>query len=264
MGYEIGPVSDEEALAALLGRDRYTAAYALCDLDPPYRENTRFIGATIEGELRAVLLLYGLPTASALNVYGSVEGAAAIFEQCVALPRDAFLILSPEHVRVVTNRYAPRDFWHVLRMVLKADELVPPPPVQSRVARLGTQDVAAMSGLYGLWEGKGFSETMLSHELYFGAFEGDRLVAIAGTHTVSRIRDIAAIGGVFTHPHFRGRGLATRLTGAVCQAVTQDAIELIVLNVIEDNVPAIAAYTRLGFSTHCRLFEGPAVLKGYE
>ena len=46
--------------------------------------------------------------------------------------------------------------------------------------------------------------------LIFGA-----LVAVAGTHLVSDTYGVAAIGNVFTHPDYRGRGYATLATGAV-------------------------------------------------
>ena len=44
--------------------------------------------------------------------------------------------------------------------------------------------------------------------VYYGAFDGERLVAVAGTHVVSHHDGIAVVGNVFTHPKYRGRGLA--------------------------------------------------------
>src|SRR4029077_12534152 len=106
MGYTIGPVRDDTALMALLESDPYTSAYALSDLDPPYRENARYIGATQGEDLKAALLLYSLPSTTALNVFGDVEAAAAIFDAYDDLPQQAFLILSPEHMSVVDTRYS--------------------------------------------------------------------------------------------------------------------------------------------------------------
>jgi ribosomal protein S18 acetylase RimI-like enzyme len=264
MDYQIAPIADEPTLVALLEVDRYATAYALCDLDPPYRKNARFIGASRGGELKAVSLLYALPSTTALHAYGDVEAASAIFQGWRELPEKAYLILSPEHVAAAHTRYTPRDSWHILRMVVEADELTAAAAVALRLARLGPADVPAMTALYSLWAGKTFDESMGSRGVYYGAFAGDRLVAIAGTHAVSATRGIAAIGGVFTHPDFRGRGLATAVTDAVCQEIISRGIQLIVLNVVDDNEPAVAAYKRLGFRVHSRLYEGPAVLKSHE
>src|SRR5690606_2436163 len=83
--------------------------------------------------------------------------------------------------------------------------------------------------------------------IYFGAFDGDRLTSVAGTHIISPHQSIAVVGNVFTHPGYRGRGLATRVTGAVTRALLGRGCSEVVLTVAPDNQPAVAAYTRLGY-----------------
>jgi predicted GNAT family acetyltransferase len=99
---------------------------------------------------------------------------------------------------------------------------------------------------------------MIENGIYYGARDGARLVAVAGTHVISRHRRIGAIGGVLTHPDYRGRGLATATTGAVARALVDQGINLIILNVRADNAPAVAAYSRLGFRPWRRFTEGRA------
>jgi ribosomal protein S18 acetylase RimI-like enzyme len=254
-------IDDDKALAVLLEIDPFNAAYALCDLDPPYRENATFVGACRDEKLETVMLLYSLPTTTALHVYGDVDGAVRIFDRYRDLPQNAFLILSPEYVPAVQTRYAPRANWHVLRMVLETADLTIPSKGSYPVARLTIGDAPAIFDLYSLWGRDIFETTMLLSGEYCGVFDGAALVAIAGTHTASRRRGIAAIGGVFTHPDYRGRGLATAVTGDVSRILTADGVTLIVLNVVEDNAPAISAYERLGFRRYRRLYEGPAGLR---
>jgi predicted GNAT family acetyltransferase len=69
---------------------------------------------------------------------------------------------------------------------------------------------------------------------------------------------------VLTRLAYRGRGMARSCTSAV----TEEALEQhrdVVLNVREDNVPAISVYERLGYQTHGLFIEGPAVRRpGWE
>lgn len=85
-----------------------------------------------------------------------------------------------------------------------------------------------------------------------------RLIAVAGTHLVSSTYGVAAVGNVFTHPDYRGRGYGAAATSAVVTELLAHGIRDIVLNVGEDNAPALHPYERLGFELHCRFTEGPA------
>jgi len=84
-----------------------------------------------------------------------------------------------------------------------------------------------------------------------------RLVAIAGTHVVSRQEGVAVVGNVFTHPAYRGRGYATAATSAVTEALL-DYCDYVVLTVDPRNTPAVAAYVRLGYREACQLLEASA------
>jgi predicted GNAT family acetyltransferase len=83
-------------------------------------------------------------------------------------------------------------------------------------------------------------------------------VAIAGTHVVAPEEGVAVVGNVFTHPRFRGRGLATLVTGAVTRHLL-DMCPQVYLTVDSQNLPAIAAYRRLGYRVECTLYETPAL-----
>jgi len=98
----------------------------------------------------------------------------------------------------------------------------------------------------------------MRREIYFGIYQGDTLVSAAGTHVRSIRSGIAAVGNVLTRLAYRGRGMATSCTSAVTETALEDHRD-VVLNVREDNVPAIAVYERLGYFTHAPYIEGPAV-----
>lgn len=73
------------------------------------------------------------------------------------------------------------------------------------------------------------------------------LVCVAGVHVYSPQYGVAALGNVATLPAFRGRGLATLVTTRLCRQLTDQGLT-VGLNVKSDNTPALAAYTKIGFS----------------
>jgi ribosomal protein S18 acetylase RimI-like enzyme len=91
-----------------------------------------------------------------------------------------------------------------------------------------------------------FRRHMLDDRAFVGIFEGDDLVAAAGTHVLSDRQGLAAIGSVYTLPSLRGQGLGRAVTAGVCHRIA-DHIRTIGLNVAADNAPARALYSSMGF-----------------
>ncbi len=103
-----------------------------------------------------------------------------------------------------------------------------------------------------------FAPFQLSTGLFRGIRREGLLAAVAGVQAASRQEGVAAIGNIFTHPDFRGQGLAQTATSAVVAAVKAAGIHTIGLNVESRNAPAIHAYERIGFRTRFPYFEGVA------
>jgi predicted GNAT family acetyltransferase len=89
-------------------------------------------------------------------------------------------------------------------------------------------------------------------------WEGNHLIAIAGTHLYSPALGVCTIGNVYTRSDRRGGGLAARTTTAVVEQALRDRIPTIVLNVGRGNAAARRVYERLGFHVHCDFVEGEA------
>ena len=85
---------------------------------------------------------------------------------------------------------------------------------------------------------------MLDLGPYYGVYAGRDLIAVVGVRVCSAEQRVAAVANVATLPQQRGRGLAQRVTAAVCRELPPIA-ETIGLNVRADNAPAVAAYRRL-------------------
>jgi ribosomal protein S18 acetylase RimI-like enzyme len=82
---------------------------------------------------------------------------------------------------------------------------------------------------------------------YFGVFEGERLIAMAGERmTAGSLREIS---GVCTHPEYQGRGLARRLMLKLLRRQLARA-ETPFLHVMSANEVARGLYRRIGFGEY--------------
>jgi RimJ/RimL family protein N-acetyltransferase len=131
--------------------------------------------------------------------------------------------------------------------------------VTAPVQRLSGADAREINRLYRI-EGvpSYYSPRQIDDAVYFGAVVDERIVAVAGTHVVSPASSIAVVGNVYTHPRYRGQKLAQSVTSAVTAVLLRSCNE-VVLSVDPANVPAVAAYARLGYVEAARLIEGAAV-----
>ena len=82
---------------------------------------------------------------------------------------------------------------------------------------------------------------------YFGLFDGDRLVAMAGERLAAgSMREVSA---VCTHPDYQGRGLARRLVDKVVRRQLARG-ETPFLHVMTANVRGHGLYLKLGFADY--------------
>jgi ribosomal protein S18 acetylase RimI-like enzyme len=253
-------LTDDAVMLPLLERDRRWAAYALCSLEQPYRAHARFVG-TVDGDhVHAVVLVYALPGFTALLPCGDPGVVRAIIAGAAGLPASISLNVRDADLPSVAACYYVEQKWTMLRMVAGPDDLRPVPTVEAEIVGLALADLPALQSLYALQPDSIFTPSMLEHGIYYGAYVAGELIAVAGTHTISRRHRIATIGKVFTHPAHRGRGLAPATTGAVARALVQGGAREVALNVAEDNPAAISVYRRLGFAVHVPYWEGHATL----
>jgi hypothetical protein len=84
-------LTDDVVILPVLERDRPWAAYALCDLEPPYHAYARYIGAVDGEQAGAVVLVYTLPRFTALLPCGDPRAVRAIMAEAGSLPASIFL-----------------------------------------------------------------------------------------------------------------------------------------------------------------------------
>ena len=115
--------------------------------------------------------------------------------------------------------------------------------------------------LYRHEYGNAFVPYQLADGVFYGIFDDDALVSVAGTHIIAPEYGVAAIGNVLTIPAYRNRGYGRRVTTAVCADLLARGFDTLVLNVMQSNQSAIRVYERLGFAFYKAFQEGIGTLK---
>ena len=244
------PVTDKARIRALLRRDPGWCVYALGDLSPAMFPKA----AWFTPDLSMVLKDYGTTILFAMGVRSIAEALEHVtWPVHLQVQRDALDEVS-RHAVVTSTR-------EMMRMVWKH---TPSPEAAGEVTRLTAAHVPSLLKLYADGEATGespdfFYPSMVTSGVFYGMVEGDALIAVAGTHLVSRDEGAAAIGNVYTRRDRRGRGLSRAVMSAVLRELAD--VETVGLNVRTDNHPAIRVYESLGFQRHCDFNEALAVAR---
>ena len=236
-------------LRKLLEQDRLWTAYALADLDPIYSEGAEWL---VNEE--AAILHYQALQPPVLFIYGSSQAVGELMPQ-VPSGRVQFMV-RPENRPRLMERLEPEFELDMWRMALNPEDF--DPPSNSGCRRLMAEDLPALQQLI---EGHpdrpdAFSQFQLEHGVFYGSWKGDRLIAVAGTHVLSRVMDVAAVGNVFTDPDYRGQGHGRAVSAAVVAELLEQELGTIVLNVAQKNEAALKIYHDLGFWPVCGYHEG--------
>jgi GNAT superfamily N-acetyltransferase len=82
---------------------------------------------------------------------------------------------------------------------------------------------------------------------YFGHFEGDKLIAMAGERLC--VADLHEVSGICTHPDHQGHGLARKLTLKLVRRQMQRG-KTTFLHVMSHNAAARGLYEKMGFRNY--------------
>lgn len=233
----------------LLEEDRIWSAYALADLEPEEQANSLWL----TGKRAAVLLYHGLEP-PVLFAQGDPHESAHLATGIA--PRRVVFTLLPETLHAIGRNLEIEHQALMWRMRLEIGRF--PAGEGGAAVPLGVRDHEVILALVVGHPDQpdAFHRRQLERGVFFGVQETGNLVGVAGTHILAPGPGIAAVGNVFTHPAWRGRGIARRATAAVVAELLRRGYSTIVLNVAQSNEPAIRCYRRLGFIEHCAYHEG--------
>lgn len=249
-------LEDKTEIHRFLSRERIYAAYAIGDLEPELFVQTEWIGAEKSGQLIAITLLFRGLEPAALFLMGANEGLDAIFGSGYH-PENVYLGCRLEHYKTTVKFYAWSKKLAMWRMVTDRKRFRGLD--DDAAIRLDTSHIGQLVELFGDEGADAFSSSQVAAGVFFGIFDNHQLVSAAGTHLISPTYRLAAVGNIYTHPDYRGRGYGTQVTSAVVSKLISLGIDDIVLNVEQDNVPANRLYDKLGFERYCPFYEGPAM-----
>lgn len=252
--YAIERLTDPAHIRSWLEPERAYAAYALGQLEPALFQYSKWWSAR-GPKGRALVLVSRGGLGNALVTLGDAEALDALLSLHPG-PRFAFAIFRPEHLPVAQRYYSLIREELMLRMTVSKESVR---SVEGETSRLSPKDLVVVNRLYSTEDGPSYyAASNLEDGTYYGVFVDKRLVSIAGTHVVAPSEGIAVVGNVFTHPNYRGRGLATIATSAVTRALLESCPQVL-LTVESSNFPALRVYGRLGYREVCTLYETPVV-----
>jgi len=255
--FTVERVRDPAALRPLLEDDAPYSAYAIAQLDTNLFDANEWLLSRGTGGRQALLVHSRSGLGNALFASGDPQ-ALDVALSLHPGARFSFGSLRVEHRRVVEKYFILTRPQLMTRMQITAQTFQ---PFEGSMTRLGPAELHDVNHLYSIEGGPAaYRESHLVDGAYHGVFVGGDLVSIAGTHAVSRAERTAVVGNVFTHPRYRGRGLATIATSAVTSELLSYC-DLVVLTVETKNDPAVAIYTKLGYQAVCSLHETPLIRK---
>ena len=249
--------ADPLVIRPILERDRPWAVYALGDLSPGFAEHCEWF--VLRDAPPALILLYRRFDPPVLFALGPPERLERLIQELE--PPAVSLQVRPDALAAMRPRYRSTDIRPMWRMLVGRETFR---VVPGEASPLGVADIGAITALYadGHERGDGpdfFDPSMVEQGMFRGVWEGEELVAVAGTHLIAASDGVCAIGNVYTRHDRRGRGLAARATSAVVSEAFLRNLPTVVLNVSQKNAAAARVYERLGFRRYCDFVEGLAL-----
>ena len=208
--YRIRQLTEVSQILPRLEKDRVFAAYAICQLEPECFPHTTWYVA--EGEDGEALVMHGTGSLrGSLNRFGSdlfCMGDPAALEAILTLhpgPRYKSRLWAQVEHGPVLNRH-----FHLVEVspkLLLYRNVQNQPVLDNRVRRLTGDDHKEVNRLFRAGGGSLglYRRELIDHGVWYGLFEGQRLVALASYESVSPTYGLALSGRFLTHPNYRGK-----------------------------------------------------------
>ncbi len=239
----------KDVVEAFLMQDPLANVLAIGDLDDFFWPSTVWYGWEDDGELIDIALLYvgaGMPVLLCFAQAGDAHTEKFAQALQTVLPASVYAHLNPGVDQYFLMNYRGVPHGRHYKMALDHPHQAAAFS-SSAVQPLTVGDLPAIHAIFdAAYPGNFFDPRMLETGMYFGVWEGDQLVSVAGIHVYSEAYGVAGIGNVTTHPEYRSKGYAKKVMTRLIEAL-QQKVSHIALHVKADNLPAIKAYQQLGF-----------------
>lgn len=232
---------------ARLRRQPGRSAWAIQDLKVwPERTTMYFREAATASDDLDYLLITGHPgvqRTKTIVMDGSPEGVRPLLTHLPAAPW--VLRETPASLLPLIREVAPEAKVYLEQRMEVTRETYEPHHRSGRSRRLTEGDVGALVDFHGAPPAAagGFMQWIRGALLY-GAWDGDRLVAIASTFV--RTPEVWELIGIATRKSDRGKGHATEVTSTLTALALEDA-PVVSLTVLKNNEVAKRLYSKLGY-----------------
>jgi RimJ/RimL family protein N-acetyltransferase len=244
-------ITDLELIRRRLEQDRYWNAYAIADLEPEHFRNSVWFVAPDNTGLTLLYRQYSMPLVFCAETTTHLDSILAEIDVVLG-QQTRSITVSLDMVAPIRNRYNISSERALIRMVLERSSFRPVED-KYKTTLLTPVHLNALKELYRESPQEFFLDSMITEGVYYGIFEEDQLVAVAGTHILTEKYSIGVLGNIYTRADRRNLGYASSTTSAVTKRLLNLGIEAIVLNVLQENHSAIRVYERLGYRNYSKM-----------
>lgn len=243
-------IHDKSRIESIVWQKPYLHLYELGDLNDTFFPHTVWYGLEDDdGNLLEIMLVFILPDEANMQILttNSTENMRHLLQRGNALLPTKLRVQISEGLVDVLDYDIQENRGHFYKMALRDVQAIAKVDV-TRATRLSMADKDAIATLYQeSYPEAWVNMQMVEDKRYFGIWDDNKLVSIAGLHVYAPDYQAAALGAVTTHPDYRGQHLATDCIAGLCQALLSEGVNIIGLNVYQENVAAIKLYQKLGF-----------------
>lgn len=257
-------IKDKNVLENFFRRNAPLNIYQLGDLDDFYWHQTDFYGYYEHEVLKSVVMIFKEVNPNVVIALCDVQDLnylnKALELMLNILPDKIYLHITPGAEKILEQKYNLKQEGLYMKMDLIDKEKINSVETNN-IEQLSIKNKAELYAFYDeAYPGNSYIERMLETGMFFGIREEGKIVSVAGIHVYSPEYKVAALGSITTHPHFRGKGCATKVTACLCKELLKK-IEVIGLNVHSENSSAIHCYEKLGFFKIADYLEITAICK---
>ncbi|MEE9443470.1 MAG: GNAT family N-acetyltransferase [candidate division Zixibacteria bacterium] len=240
--------NDKKKLITHFRKDPVLFAYHIGDLDDFFFPLCQWPARTNDNdEIEEAILIYNNPLFVTVMAFGLTESYEPFLQrEFEHFPKTFFCHFQDKYRDIFKSKYNEEPFGKHLKMKLgkftkQHDDN------DKNIIRLSMNHLDMIEEFYSRAYPDGyFDPRMLKTNKYFGYIENEILQSVAGLHVYSDEYKIAVLGSIATHPDYRGRGLATKVTSKLARELSAEN-KLVCLNVKADNIHAVKCYGKIGF-----------------
>lgn len=249
-------ILDKSKIERYLRKNLYLNLYSIGDLDDFFWPYTTWYGLESSERLESIIMLYNGPPPPTLLALSDDRDATSQLLVSIPdlLPEKFYAHLSPAINLALNENFDLKSHGLHYKMALRNENMLAIFDF-SDVLRFGVENIDEIQDFYKLsYPGNWFDPRMLETKKYYGIKINHQLVCLAGIHVYSPKYRVAALGNIATHPDFRNKGFAAKVTAKLCQTLLKEKLD-VGLNVKADNLSALMCYKKIGFEVVAEYYE---------